>query len=185
MKVLIISSAAPKVESYYLEGANKVSTFLASQNYDLVFGGSSLSLMGICYQVFSKKKRKIYAYTINKYEEDLQSLKEAIAVVKETTFDLKKAMFQACNLIVCLPGGIGTLSELLSYLEEKRTNDKNKPILIYDENNYYESLELQVDHMIKEGFVDKGIKQTFKIVDNMEGFKKEIKNIKNNGLLEN
>ena len=66
-------------------------------------------------------------------------------------------MFENSDLIVCLPGGIGTISELLSFIEEKRSNDKDVPILIYDENNYYKELFDMINKSISNRFTDNSI----------------------------
>ena len=181
MKVLIISSSSIEIEASYLTIAHKISTFLAHKKFDLIFGGSSLSMMGVCYQVFQTNKRKVYADTIFNYSDDLKKLEKTISSISKTTFDLKKEMFEKCDLIVCLPGGIGTLSEILAYLEEKRSNNSRKPIIIYDETNFYKGFKLQLEQMKNEGFILKKDNNLFKLIDNMEEFKKEINNYVTNG----
>ncbi len=178
MNVLIISSASIDIDNYYSNLAKQISNFLAENNCDLIFGGSHLSMMGICYQEFVKKGRKVYAFTTEKYVEQLENLKESISVVTKSTFDLKKIMFEKSDIIVCLAGGLGTLSELLSYIEEKRSNDKNKPIIIYDENKFYNHLILQLNKMEKEKFMSSEVKKNFEIVHNLEEFEEIFNKLK-------
>lgn len=129
MKVLIISSSRPAIDPYYLSIARHIAKFLASNECDLILGGASLSMMGICYQEFIKNERNVYAYTTPRYIEDLKNLPQAEHIIEDTTFDLKKNMFLNSDLVVCLPGGTGTFSELLAYIEEKRSNNNNTPLL--------------------------------------------------------
>ena len=113
MNVLILSSASADIDPYYISIARSVSNYLATNEFNLVFGAASSSMMGACYESFINKNREVYAFTTNKYICDLENLKGAKAYIKETTFDMKKSMFENSNLIVLLPGGLGTLSEVL------------------------------------------------------------------------
>ena len=178
MNVLIISSANNNIDEYYKNIAKKVSSFLALENCNLVFGGCSISMMGACYQEFIKQGRKVYAFTNDEYVDDLENLKEAISTVVDTTFDLKKIMFEHSDLIVCLAGGVGTTSELLSYIEEKRTYLKDKPIIIYDENKFYEYLILQLEKMKEENFIKQKVLDNFNIVQNMKEFENIFNKLK-------
>lgn len=176
MNVLIISSASIDVPKKYLSIAKEVSSYLAYNNFDLIYGASSLSMMGQCYNEFVKYGRKVYAFTTSCYKDDLENLKKAKGVVLDSTFDLKKTMFNNSNLILVLPGGIGTLSELLSYIEEKRSNNKDIPIIIYNEDGFYDSVLAIIDKMIEEKFTSNVIYNSFNIVSDMGELKKLIEN---------
>jgi hypothetical protein len=177
LNVLILSSSRNEINAKYLEITKDIAKFLANNDCDLVFGASSNSMMGVCYKEFCKNKRNVYAYTTLKYKDDLDNLKESRQYICTDTFEMKQKMFNKSDLIVCLPGGLGTLSELLTYIEEKRSNDKNIPIIIYNENNYYEKLFELIEEMINNKFIDESIYQMFKIVNNEEEFYKEYLNL--------
>lgn len=170
MEVLIIASSRDNISDYYKSIARNISNYLAKNNCNLIFGGASSSMMGICYDEFSRLNRNIYAYTTLKYVDDLKNLPNSKKVICETTFDLKKNMFENSDLIVCLPGGIGTISELLSYIEEKRSNEKDIPIIVYDENEYYKKLFNMLDGTVINKFSDKDIYNMFDLATTKEEF---------------
>lgn len=174
MNVLIISSSRDEINDKYKNIARNIASLFARNNYNLVFGGSSTSMMGICYQEFLKENREIYAYTTDKYVDDLKNLNKAKQYLCRTTFDLKKEMFEKSDMIICLPGGIGTISELLSYIEEKRSNDKKIPIIIFDEEKFYFKLNDIIEDLIKEKFVCEDIYNTYDVVTNLEELKEYI-----------
>ena len=174
MKALIITASSEEISDNYLNIAEKVSNFLAENNFDLVFGASSKSMMGICYQNFKKHNRDIYSLTTPKYQDQLALLKDSKQYLCETTFDLKKDLFNNADIVVCLPGGIGTYSEVLSFIEEKRSNNRNKPIIIYNENNFYEDIVSIINKLINEKFTNSDIYDSFIVVNNYEEFKNEI-----------
>lgn len=182
MNVLILSSSREEIDSYYKSIARSISSFLAKSECDLVFGASSSSMMGICYEEFIKNNRSVYSFTTKKYVDDLKNLEKSKYYIRETTFDLKRDMFFNSDFIVCLPGGIGTMSELLTYIEEKRSNDSDKPIIVYDENNFYDKFFESLKELVNEGFVSQNIYDMFKIIKNPNDFKNEYYEIKYNCL---
>jgi hypothetical protein len=175
MNSAIISSSSDNIDEYYLSIARSVSHYLASNEFNLVYGGCSSSMMGICYQEFSKQNRTIYSFTTQKYTDDIPNLPLAKHYIRETTFDLKKSIFENSDIIIALAGGIGTLSEILAFVEENRSNDKDVPIIIYDEDNYYDYLFKQLK-LIKDKNFTSNIDDLIIVTHNMEEFKEKIEN---------
>lgn len=167
MNVLMICSSQNEISDYYKSIARSISHFFAINDCDLVFGGASQSMMGICYDEFAKMNRNIYAFTTNKYKEDLFNMPHSKHYLCETTFDLKKRMYENSDFIVCLPGGTGTMSELLSYIEENRSNDKSVPIIIYDEDKYYNNILKFIDIMIDKKFNNDSIYSVYNVATNI------------------
>ena len=133
-------------------------------------------MMGVCYQEFASKGRNIYSFTTEKYANDIIKLPLAKHYIRETTFDLKKSIFENSDLIVALAGGIGTLSEVLAFVEENRSNDKNVPIIIYDENNYYKFLLEELGLMQNEYFLNEDISKWLTIIHNYDEWNKYLEN---------
>ncbi|MCI5967354.1 MAG: LOG family protein [Tenericutes bacterium] len=166
MNVAILSSSSREINPYYVSVARSIAKDLASKEFDLVFGGCSTSMMGVCYQEFVDKGRNIYSFTTERYTDDIKNLPNAKHYIRETTFDLKKSLFENSDLIIALAGGVGTLSEVLSFVEENRSNDKNVPIVIYDENHYYDFLFKQLNFMQDECFLNDDITKWLTIIHN-------------------
>ena len=175
MEVGIISSSSMKIDPYYINLARDISKYLASQELDLVFGGSSYSMMGACYDEFIRQNRKVYAFTTDRWKDDLVNLDKAYRkIISETTFDLKKAIFENSDFIVALPGGTGTISEVLSFIEENRSNNRNLPIEIYDEDGSFKPIFDVLNIQIANGFTSPDIYNYFNISRNKEEFIEHI-----------
>ena len=170
LDVLIISSSRDEIDDYYKSVARNISHYLATNGDNLIFVAASTSMMGICYDEFKKNNCNIYAFTTKPYIEDLKNLNQAKHYICNTTFEMKQRMFENADLIVCLPGGPGTISELTSYIEEKRSNDKDVPIIIYDENNFFEKFYEMYYYFVENNFVNKSIMDMFEIAKNKEDF---------------
>ena len=183
MNIGIISSADDKIDNYYKSIATSVAGYLAKDGFNLVFGGGSTSLMGVCYREFLREGRKITAVATRKYKDELDNLRCTDKVVCETTFDMKKEFFENSDIIVALPGGIGTFSELYSFIEEKRSNDKDIPIEIYDEDGYYLPFIEQLQMMVTNNMASPDIFDYFKVsrdkdefVEHIESYRYKIEN---------
>ena len=172
----IIASSNENIDDYYKSIARGISHELASRGFNLSFGGCYTSMMGIAYQEFINQNRAVNAFTTAKYKDDLTMLDKARGIVCETTFDLKKELFENSDIIVVLPGGIGTYSEVLSFIEEKGRNDKNIPIEIYDEDGYYLPLIETLKIMELKKFNDDSVYNLFNVSHNIEEFREHIDN---------
>ena len=176
MKIAISSSSNDKIDESYKKTARIVVKYLAQEENELIWGSGSISIMGICYDEFSKKKRKIYGFTSQKYVDDIKNLPLAKHTIKDDTFDLKKAMFENADVIIFLPGGTGTISEFFSDLEEVRSNDKNKMLILYNENHIFDKTLELIDDLVNKKFNSSSIYDYFKVVNNVLELKEIIEN---------
>ena len=171
MKILILSSQNESIEEKYKESSRKLCSFLASEGNTLVWGSGCRSIMGICYEEFAKNDCEILGYTTKKYVDEIELLPKAKHTVMEDTFVFKKALFEQADMVVALPGGTGTISELLNYLEEVRSNDVNKTLVVYDEYGHYRKVIELIDDLIERKFNSNSIYDYLNVVHDLDEFK--------------
>ena len=163
------------VANNYKSLAKGISDYLATSGFNLVFGGSPESMTGKCYEAFNMRDKIIYAYTTEEYQDDFERMPDAFGMVCDSTFDVKKHIFDVSDIIVALPGGIGTYSEILSFIEEKRSNKKDIPIEIYDEEGYMSSMLIETLKIMEtKGFVDDSVYGLFSVSHNFEEFEEHM-----------
>lgn len=179
MRVTICCSWSESIDKKYADSSKEVLEFLASNDCDLNWGSGSLSLMGLCYNVFKDHKRKIYGYTTPKYTYFLKDLDYATHEIYDTTFELKTHMFEDASFLLVLPGGTGTVSEFFTYLEEVRSNDKVKPLILYNAHHHFDKVISLIDDLVERKFNKPEIKDYFKVANNLEEFKTIYEQIKN------
>lgn len=170
MRVTISSSQNDYIDEKYKRSAVELTTFLAKNGCDLNWGSGERSIMGICYEIFAKYERNIYGYTSPKYIDELKNLPKATHNIYDDTFDLKKNIFKDADLIICLPGGTGTVSEFFSYLEEIRSNDINKQLVLYNDNHHFDSTIALVEDLIKRNFNNTKIKDYYVVINSLDEF---------------
>lgn len=171
MKILISSSQNENIDEKYKESARNLCSFLADDKNTLVWGSGCRSIMGIAYDEFAKKDCKILGFTNPKYVDEIELLPKAKHVVLDDTFELKKVLFTEADLIVVLPGGTGTISELFTYIEEMRSNDVEKNLIIYDEYGHFKKTVELIEDLIIRKFNSNSIWDYLHIAHNMDEFK--------------
>ena len=174
MRVFIGCSSYNSINQKYKDLAYNVSEILAKRQDKLVFGGSDTGMMSKCLQTFRYYDCKVKAVSDIKYIDDLKDMEYDKEVVTPTTFERCKELYLSSELIVILPGGLGTLSELIAMIEEKRTREDKVNIILFNLDGFYDSFLNQIKLEISEGFIHNDIDKLIKVVNNIEEFKEYI-----------
>ena len=171
MKVFIGSAASKTIDESYLTLARETAEYLADKGLDLVFGGANFSMMGECFKTFIEKGRKVDAYTVKFYEDDLKDLEGAECHLVSNTLERFYKMYNLVDIFLILPGGIGTLAEFVSALEEYRSKIEDKLIIIYNKDGYYNKIFEWMNENINKGFLSQTLNNDFKVVENLDSLK--------------
>ena len=178
MNVFIASSASKIIDEKYLKMARETSEYLASVGFDLVFGGANFSMMGECFKTFIEHGRNVDAFTVKKYENDLLELKGAKTHLVVDTLSRFKRMYNMANIILILPGGIGTLAEMACALEQYRSNKEKKMIIIYNQDGYYSKIFEWINQNINTGFLSQTLNNDYMVVESLNELKMYIEYFK-------
>ena len=152
MRIFIGCSSNEDINNIYIKESNKLSKYLAKNNNSLILGGIN-GLMGIFCSTFIKSNLDITIFCVKDYYDNID--KKYKREVYKTVNARKKAIINKADIFIFLPGGIGTLDELFTIIEAKRSGEHNKNIIILNINNYYDNLIVMLDNMYKEKFIDK------------------------------
>ena len=180
MKVFIASAANRDIDDKYLKLASETSEVFAQNNFDLLFGAGWYSMMGECYKVFKKYNRKIFAYTVAKWEKDFKKIPKAKCVKTSDTLLRFRKLYFASDIVVILPGGIGTLAEFASAVEEYRSSGGNKRIILFNYEGYYEGLINWMKDNIETKFFLDDLSDCYDIITSIEELKNVVENYKRN-----
>ena len=89
-------------------------------------------------------------------------------IVTRDMHERKRLMFERADAFVALPGGIGTLEELVEQLTWVQLGRHKKPILVANINGYWDPLIALVDHMRAVKFVPPTLRVDFLVADRVE-----------------
>ena len=168
MNVFIGCSSSDKLDSIYYDKASMVASYLASVGYDLLIGGIC-GVMNSVIKEFASRKRNISIMEADCYRDDDNNY--IYPVYNHATINLRKAdLINKADLIIFMPGGIGTLDELFTAIESRRACEHDKDIVILNINGYYNNLITMLDYMYDNKFASVNNKNVYKIIDNYEEF---------------
>ena len=177
MKVFIACSSKDNVSSEYLNLASDVATMLVRLKHKLVFAGKDTGMMGKCFVTYKYEDGKTKA-VLDVHDTDyLDALEVDAYEVEPSTFERTKILYQASDLILVLPGDIETFAEFMSILEEINTRDENKPIILFNYNNFYTPLLKLIENSYKQGFILKNEIKSFSIVNDLESLDAFLHNL--------
>ena len=152
--ICVYCGSGPGTNPHFIEAAIAFGKILAGNGIRLVYGGGSIGLMGaIATSVLD------HGGTVTGIIPDFLTAREnALTRVQEliVTPDMherKRLMFERSDAFVALPGGIGTLEELVEQLTWQQLGRHSKPILIANIDGFWEPLLALFVHMRATQFI--------------------------------
>ena len=142
---------------------------MAERGIGLVYGGGSLGLMGeVARGVLGAGGRVtgIIPQFLSGREHMLRDVQELIVV--DDMHQRKRLMFERSDAFVALPGGIGTLEELVEQLTWAQLGRHQKPIVLANIDGFWQPFLGLLGHMRDEAFIRAGLEVRFVTVDNAE-----------------
>lgn len=153
----------------YRDAARTLGRSLAEAGIGLVYGGGSLGLMGeVARSTLAAGGRVtgIIPAFLSEREQMLHDVDEL--VVTEDMHQRKMLMFQKSDAFVALPGGIGTLEELVEQLTWSQLGQHEKPIIIANIDGFWTPFLRLLEHMRSDEFIRKSLDVRCIVVDQAE-----------------
>jgi hypothetical protein len=150
----------------YAAAARALGGAMVAAGIGLVYGGGSLGLMGeLARSVLGAGGRVtgIIPSFLSEKERMLREVDELI--VTEDMHERKRLMFERSDAFVALPGGIGTLEELVEQLTWSQLGRHTKPIVLANIDRFWDPLTRLFEHMRAEAFIRPGLEVPFIVVD--------------------
>jgi uncharacterized protein (TIGR00730 family) len=156
-------------DSRFAEAADALGTAMAAAGIGLVFGGGEDGLMGrLAHAVLDNGGRVtgIIPTFLVKREHALNEAQELIVVAD--MHQRKQLMFERADAFIALPGGVGTLEELVEQLTWVQLGRHSKPVLIADIGGFWRPLLSLIAHMHNLGFIREGFDLRYLVAEKIE-----------------
>jgi uncharacterized protein (TIGR00730 family) len=152
--VCIYCSSSSKIDNVYFDAAEELAKILVKKEIIVVFGGGSSGLMGKIADTVIKNNGEIIGIMPNfmrAIEWDHKGVYNFHFV--EDMHARKKKFIDSSDALITLPGGSGTLEELLEAITLKRLGLHNLPIIILNTNGYFDPLLEMLSRTIEQEFM--------------------------------
>jgi len=153
----------------FTQNAASLGRIMAEQGINLVYGGGNVGLMGTVAQAVLDHGGYVTGIIpdfLKSREKLLDDVQETIVVPDMHT--RKRLMFEKADAFVALPGGIGTLEELVEQMTWAQLGRHTKPILMLSTNGFWKPLLTLLAHMREQGFIRPGLELSYLVAERVE-----------------
>ncbi len=152
--VCVYSASSASVSPCYLQCAESLGRLLAQNHIRLVNGAGKAGLMRACADGVLRhggQATGVIPRFMVEHGWGYDQLTEIITT--ETMHERKETMIRLADAIIALPGGVGTLEELLEAITWKQLGLHRNPIVVLNANHYYDSLLAMLQNAVDERFM--------------------------------
>jgi hypothetical protein len=153
-KICVYCGSGPGTDPAYVESARAFGAILAKSGIGLVFGGGAVGMMG----ALSKSVLEHGGEVTGIIPEFLVAREHALRdadnlIVTRDMHERKRKMFEMADAFVAMPGGIGTLEELVEQITWVQLGRHRKPVLLANIKGFWDPLCVLIDHMKRLEFI--------------------------------
>ena len=166
-RIAVYCASSAKTNQRYIDQAEKLAVEFVRKEVKLVFGGGKTGLMGhIASKVIQNggQIQGVMPYFLKNIELSHPLVDDFIFV--ETMSERKQLLLKNTEGLIALPGGCGTLEELLEAITLKRLGQYLKPIIIVNQYGFYDPQLEMLEKMIQENFMRPEHRSLWTVVSN-------------------
>ena len=167
--ICVYCGSGPGTDPEFVKAATAFGGLLADNDIGLVYGGGSVGLMGAVAAATLAKGGRVTGIIpefLSNRERPFIDAQELI--VTRDMHERKRIMFERSDAFVALPGGVGTLEELVEQLTWAQLGRHKKPILAANIGGFWDPLCALLDHMERLAFIRAGLSVTLLVADRVE-----------------
>jgi uncharacterized protein (TIGR00730 family) len=153
-RVCVYAGSNPGTDPAYAEAARSLATLLAERSIGLVYGGGKVGLMGVLADTALAAGGEVIGVmpqALIDREIGHPGLTELKVVA--SMHERKARMAELADAFVAVPGGIGTLEELVEVYTWSQLGIHDKACGLLNVNGYYDGLVAFLDHAVEAGFL--------------------------------
>ncbi|WP_027162682.1 TIGR00730 family Rossman fold protein [Mesorhizobium sp. WSM1293] len=170
--VCVYCGSSPGRDEIYIKAGHLLGRSIAKAGLRLVYGGGTKGIMGAVAEGALKAGGKVTGiiprFLINKEasETALDRLDELL--ITDNMHERKHKMFEKSDAFVALPGGIGTVEEIVEIMTWGQLGHHRKPIVFANVRGFWDPMLALLDHMAAEGFIHTAQRVKPLVVDDPE-----------------
>lgn len=140
-RIGVFCSASDKIDDIYVEKTRELGTWLGRHGKTLIYGGSDQGLMECLAKAVKENGGRVFGVVPTKLEENGH-----VSRLLDVTFhtcnlsDRKDTLVNESEVLVALPGGVGTLDEVFHVMAAASIGYHSKKVIFYNINGYYDAL---------------------------------------------
>jgi uncharacterized protein (TIGR00730 family) len=166
--VCVYCGSSNDADPAFLKAAHAFGGALAAEQLRLVYGGGGVGLMGACARGAHEAGGRVLGIIPTFLMGREQPFDDVETVVVDNMHERKMQMFDASDAFVVLPGGIGTLEEVIELMSWQRLDLHRKPLVFYNPRDFWKPLFELLYHTISERLSPPELAQSWRATDDIE-----------------
>jgi uncharacterized protein (TIGR00730 family) len=169
-KLLCVYCGSSKhLDPRYYSAAEEVGRSMVANGWGLVYGGGNVGMMGSVARAVKAAGGHVVGVIPDFMRERELAYHEADELITvDSMRDRKRIMEERASAFLALPGGIGTLEELAEIMTLRYINRMNKPVVVFNQDGYYDDLLRFFGRMTRERFKSPGLQALFSVAGRVE-----------------
>ena len=167
--ICVFGSVSNKIDDEYLQKGFEFGELLAKKEYGLIYSGMEEGISGAVAKGVSNINNKpiigIMPEFFREKRKDIIFDGCTEKIFTKTLSERKDKMIEKSDVIIAMPGGVGTFDELFDAICAKSLGLMDKPIIIYNINNYYNNLIEMLNYSVETNFGNENYKNLYKVFD--------------------
>lgn len=167
--VCLFCGSRPGSDPAYVETARELGQRLAARGHRLIYGAGDVGLMGETARAQQEAGGEVIG-VIPQHLVDAEVGKTDLDeyIVTENMHQRKMLMFERSDAVIAMPGGPGTLDELMEVLTWRQLGLHSRPVVLLNVKGYWDPLLALLDHVIAHGFADRSFLDYLTVVTTAE-----------------
>lgn len=155
--ICVYCGSSPGRDDIYMKSGHVLGRSMAEAGIRLVYGGGTKGIMGAVAEGARRAGGQVTGiiprFLMNKEATEAALTKLDELIVTENMHERKHLMFERSDAFVALPGGIGTVEEIVEIMTWGQLGHHRKPIVFANIAGFWNPMLALLDHMREEGFV--------------------------------
>jgi uncharacterized protein (TIGR00730 family) len=169
MNICVFCSSSNGVSDVYFEAAESLGILIAAGNHSLIYGGANVGLMErIAHNVKVNNGHILGVIPQKIYDRDLFSDHPQELLITATMDERKSIMRERSDAFIALPGGFGTLEEIIEVITLKQLDYHRKPIVFLNINGFFNDLFVQFEKSFSEHFAKENYRKLYHTANSPE-----------------
>ena len=169
MKIGVFCSANSNIDPDFFSLTRELGTWIGQNDHTLVFGGCNMGLM----ECIAKSVHEAGGRTIGVVPQVIEKGGKVsdfvdINIACDNLSERKDLMLLQSDVLIALPGGIGTLDEIFSVAAAHTIGYHNKRVIIYNMKGFWDSTIRMLDNLQSQGLIRGSWRNYIQIADSME-----------------
>lgn len=165
----VYCSSSTKLAPKYYEAGERLGREMVTHGWGLIYGGGNIGLMGSVARSVKEAGGTVVGVIPDFMQvRELAYIEATELVVVPTMRERKRVMAERADAFVTLPGGVGTLEEMTEIMSERYLNLTQKPLVLLNQDGFYDDLLRFFQRMVTEKFKSPGLAELLAVASTIE-----------------